>query len=159
LATVDYVVTQGSRRYITINICSILYATDKVKQCRGERALLTTDWAMKRKRRIAPREIYKWKACLNIGGHMQQYGVHYWETYSPVVRWTTIRLCLVLAMINGWSTRQLNFVQAYPQAKLSTRSGSVRLFNMEDFHHNIANCLTKHHLAKIMIHRKYQKSL
>jgi hypothetical protein len=27
------------------------------------------------------REIYKWKARLNIGGHMQQYGVHYWETY------------------------------------------------------------------------------
>jgi Reverse transcriptase (RNA-dependent DNA polymerase) len=82
--------------------------------------VLPAVWAMKRKRRIATREVYKWKARLNIGGHMQQYGVHYWETYSPVVRWTTIRLCLVLAMVNGWSTRQLDFVQAYPQAKIST---------------------------------------
>jgi Reverse transcriptase (RNA-dependent DNA polymerase) len=75
---------------------------------------------MKRKRRIATREIYKWKARLNIGGHMQKYGVHFWETYSPVVRWTTIRLCLALALLGGWSTRQLDFVQAYPQAKVST---------------------------------------
>jgi Reverse transcriptase (RNA-dependent DNA polymerase) len=82
--------------------------------------VLPTVWAMKRKRRIATREIYKWKARLNIGGHMQKYGVHYWETYSPVVRWTTIRLTLVLALLNGWSTRQLDFVQAYPQAKVST---------------------------------------
>jgi hypothetical protein len=49
-----------------------------------------------------------------------EYGVHFQETYSPVVRWTTIRLCLVLSLIFGWSTRQLDFVQAYPQAKAST---------------------------------------
>jgi hypothetical protein len=47
--------------------------------------VLPAVWAMKRKRRIATREIYKWKARLNIGGHMQQHGIHYWETYSPVV--------------------------------------------------------------------------
>jgi Reverse transcriptase (RNA-dependent DNA polymerase) len=82
--------------------------------------VLPAVWAMKRKRRIATREIYKWKAQLNIGGHKQEYGVHYWETYSPVVRWTTIRLCLVQALLKGWSTRQLDFVQAYPQAKVST---------------------------------------
>jgi Reverse transcriptase (RNA-dependent DNA polymerase) len=68
--------------------------------------VLPAVWAMKRKRRFATREIYKWKARLNIGGHMQQYGVHYWETYSPVVQWTTIHLCLVLAMINRWPTGQ-----------------------------------------------------
>jgi hypothetical protein len=84
--------------------------------------VLPAVWSMKRKRRIATREIYKWKARLNVGGHMQKYGVHYWETYSPVVRWTTIRLCLVLSLVFGWSTRQLDFVQAYPQAKVSTEN-------------------------------------
>jgi Reverse transcriptase (RNA-dependent DNA polymerase) len=79
--------------------------------------VLPAVWAMKRKRGIAMREIYKWKARLNIGGHMQKYGVHFWETYSLVVWWTTIRLCLVLALLGGWSTHQLDFVQAYPQAK------------------------------------------
>jgi hypothetical protein len=82
--------------------------------------VLPSVWAMKRKRRIDTREIYKWKARLNIGGHMMEHGVHFHETYSPVVRWTTIRLCLVLSLIFGWSTRQLDFVQAYPQAKAST---------------------------------------
>jgi Reverse transcriptase (RNA-dependent DNA polymerase) len=84
--------------------------------------VLPSVWGMKRKRRIATREVYKWKARLNVRGHMQKYGVHYWETYSPIVRWTTIRLCLVLALVHGWSTRQLDFVQAYPQAKVSTEN-------------------------------------
>ena len=82
--------------------------------------ILPAVWAMKRKRKIATREVYKWKARLNLGGHKQEYGVHYWETYSPVVRWTSIRLLMVLALINGWSTRQIDFVLAYPQARIST---------------------------------------
>jgi Reverse transcriptase (RNA-dependent DNA polymerase) len=75
---------------------------------------------MKRKRRIETRKVYKHKARLNIGGHKQEYGVHYHETYSPVVRWTSIRLMLILSIIQGWSTRQLDFVMAYPQADIST---------------------------------------
>jgi hypothetical protein len=82
--------------------------------------ILPVVWAMRRKRRIATREIYKYKARLNIGGHKQEYGVHYWETYSPVVRWTSIRLMLILSLIFGWSTRQVDFVLAYPQADIST---------------------------------------
>ena len=74
-------------------------------------------WAMKRKRRIDTREVYKWKARLNIHGGKQEYGVHYWETYAPaVVQWTSIRMCLVLSVLQGWHTRQLDFVLAYPQA-------------------------------------------
>ena len=42
-------------------------------------------WAMKRKRSIATREIYKWKSRLNVHGGKQEYGVYYWERCSPVV--------------------------------------------------------------------------
>jgi Reverse transcriptase (RNA-dependent DNA polymerase) len=52
--------------------------------------VLPAMWAMKHKRCITMRKVYKWKARLNIRGHMQKYSVHFWETYSPVVRWTTI---------------------------------------------------------------------
>ena len=31
------------------------------------------------------REINKWKAWLNVHGGQQDYGMHYWETYTPVV--------------------------------------------------------------------------
>jgi hypothetical protein len=43
-------------------------------------SILPAVWAMKRKRRIATREIYKWKARLNIDGSKQIKGVNYWET-------------------------------------------------------------------------------
>jgi hypothetical protein len=71
---------------------------------------------MKRKRRIATREVYKWKARLNIDGSKQEEGINYWETISPVASWSTIRLMLVLILIKGWETRQIDFVLAYTQA-------------------------------------------
>jgi hypothetical protein len=51
--------------------------------------ILPAVWSLKRKRRIATREIYKWKARINIDGSKQVHGVHYDETYSPVVAWPT----------------------------------------------------------------------
>ena len=67
--------------------------------------VLPAVWAMKRKRRVATGEIYKHKARLNFGGHKQEKFVNFWQTYSPVVGWTTIRFFLILALINGWHTR------------------------------------------------------
>jgi hypothetical protein len=61
--------------------------------------ILPSVWAFRRKRRIDTREVYKYKACLNIHGGMQKHGVNYWETYSPVVNWFSIRLCLPLALL------------------------------------------------------------
>jgi hypothetical protein len=52
--------------------------------------VLPAVWAFKRKRRIDTREVYKYKARLNIHGGMQKHGVNYWETYSPVVNWFSI---------------------------------------------------------------------
>jgi Reverse transcriptase (RNA-dependent DNA polymerase) len=75
---------------------------------------------MKRKRQIESCKVYKHKARLNLGGHKQEYRVHYHETYSPVVRWTSIRLMLILSIICRWSTQQFDFVMAYPQADIST---------------------------------------
>jgi hypothetical protein len=80
--------------------------------------ILPAVWAMRRKRRITTGEVYKWKARLNIHGGKQEYGVNYWETYAPVISWTTIRLYLVLAILNKRATRQIDFVLAYPQAEV-----------------------------------------
>ena len=73
-------------------------------------------WAMKRKRRIATREVYKWKARLNIDGSKQEKGVNYWETFSPVASWAAIRLVLINSIMQNWETRQVDFVLAYTQA-------------------------------------------
>ena len=73
---------------------------------------------MKRKRRILTREVYKWKARLTVHGGQQEYGINYWETYAPVVQWTSIHLFLINALLNSWYQRQLDFILAYPQAPI-----------------------------------------
>ena len=78
--------------------------------------LIDMVWSMRRKRRINTQEVYKWKARLNVHGGQQEHGVHYWDTYAPVVTWQTVRLFLVLSLLLGWQSRQLDFVMAYPQA-------------------------------------------
>ena len=78
--------------------------------------LLDMVWSMRRKRRIKTQEMYKWKARLNVHGGQQDHGVHYWVTYAPVVTWHTVRFFLILSLILGWQSRQLDFVMAYPQA-------------------------------------------
>ena len=78
--------------------------------------LMDMVWSMRRKRRIKTQEVYKWKARLNVHGGQQEHGVHYWDTYAPVVTWQTVRFFLILSILLGWQSRQLDFVMAYPQA-------------------------------------------
>jgi hypothetical protein len=80
--------------------------------------VLPSVWAFRRKRRIATQEVYKWKARLNLHGGRQTKDVNYWETYSPVVGWSTIRMFLIIMLINQWSSRQVDFVLAFPQADI-----------------------------------------
>ena len=82
--------------------------------------VLPAVWSMKRKRRMLTREVYKWKSRLNVGGHKQEIGINYWETYTPVVAWASIRLLLIISMLAKWHTVQVDFVMAYPQADIET---------------------------------------
>ena len=68
--------------------------------------VLDSVWVMKRKRDIKTHQVYKHKARLNIHGGQQEYGVHFTETYSPVVSWFSVRLLLIIAKLNNWHTRQ-----------------------------------------------------
>ena len=60
---------------------------------------------MKRKRRIATREVYKHKAGLNIDGSQQVKGVNFRQSFAPVATWGTIRLILIMALMRIWQTR------------------------------------------------------
>ena len=76
-------------------------------------------WSMKRKRDPVG-NIVKWKARLCAGGHRSIEFVDYWNTYSPVVSWQTIRLIFTLAIINNWHIHSIDFVMAFPQADIKT---------------------------------------
>jgi Reverse transcriptase (RNA-dependent DNA polymerase) len=40
--------------------------------------------------------------------------------YSPVATWAAIRLIMNMAALHGWTTKQLDFVLAFPQASVET---------------------------------------
>jgi len=78
--------------------------------------ILPAVWQMKHKCRIQTQEVYKWKAHLNIDGSHQVKGWDYWDTYTPVATWGSICLILAKAIIQGWHSKQIDFVMAYTQA-------------------------------------------
>ena len=80
--------------------------------------ILPSVWAMKRKRKVLTGEVYKHKARLNLDGSKQLEGLDYDQTYSPTASWPAIRLQLVLTLVHDWYTKQIDFVQAFPQAPI-----------------------------------------
>ena len=74
-------------------------------------------WSFKRKR-LPDGQISKYKARLCAHGGMQSWGVDYWETYAPVVNWMSVRFILTIAKIHKLDTKVIDFVLAFPQAKL-----------------------------------------
>ena len=71
-----------------------------------------------RQKQLPDGSMSKYKAQLCTHGGMQRWGENYWETYAPVVNWISIRVLLILSLIFDLKTRSLDFVLAFPQAKL-----------------------------------------
>lgn len=63
--------------------------------------------------------IQKHKARLVALGFHQRPGFDYNETFSPVIKPANVRLILSLAVMNGWSLRQLDINDAFLQGTLS----------------------------------------
>ena len=74
-------------------------------------------WDFKRKR-FPDGSINKHKARLYAHGGMQQYGVNYWENYSPTVNWISVRFLMIVAQVLELDTQEIDFVLASPQAEL-----------------------------------------
>jgi hypothetical protein len=76
------------------------------------RNLIDCKWVFKVKYN-ADGSIDMLKARLVAKGFKQQYGIYYDDTFSPVVKHSTIRLMLSLAVSHKWSLRQLDVQNAF----------------------------------------------
>ncbi|CAL9022062.1 unnamed protein product, partial [Prunus brigantina] len=74
-------------------------------------------WIFKIKKN-ADGTISRYKARLVAEGFSQEYGLDYEETFSPVVRHTTVRLILGLAVNFQWELRQLDVKNAFLHGEL-----------------------------------------
>ena len=74
--------------------------------------MVTCKWVYKLKRHVDG-FITRYKARLVARGYLQQYGLDYDETFSPVVKLAIVRLLLALTVNNGWELRQLDMSNAF----------------------------------------------
>jgi len=77
--------------------------------------VLPSTWAFRIKR-FPDGAIRKFKARFCARGDRQIHGVDFFETFAPVVSWTTVRLLLILSLELGLATKQVDYTAAFVHA-------------------------------------------
>jgi histone deacetylase 1/2 len=79
--------------------------------------VLQGTWAFVRKRYPDGR-IRKLKARFCVRGDQQVEGIDYFDSYAPVVQWSTVRIILIMTIVFGLATRQIDYNNAFAQSDL-----------------------------------------
>jgi hypothetical protein len=87
---------------------------DEVPITDAKTKIIPGTWVFRRKR-TPDGEIRKYKARYCCRGDLEEGD---FETYAPVVAWSSVRLFLVLSMTLGWTTCSIDFSNAFVQARL-----------------------------------------
>ena len=92
-------------------------AWDQVPRDSVTQKIVKTTWAFKVKR-FPSGLVRKLKARFCVRGDTQTEGVDYFESFAPVVSWTTVRLLLILSIMLDLKTSQVDYVAAFCQAPI-----------------------------------------
>ena len=79
--------------------------------------VLPCKWAFKLKR-FPDGSVNKFKARFCVRGDRQVEGIDFWETWSPVGQWSTVRTMMVLLTKLGSCTAQADITAAFVHAEL-----------------------------------------
>jgi hypothetical protein len=82
-----------------------------------EKRIVGIQWVFKRKR-FPDGSIRKLKARLVVRGDQQVQGIDYFDTYAPVVSWSTVRTLLTMSCVLGLESKQIDYTLAFCQADL-----------------------------------------
>ena len=85
----------------------------------AQKSVLPSTWTFKRKR-FPDGRIRKYKARFCVRGDKQVIGVDVFDTYAPVVQWSSVRLCFILSTILKLASRQVDYTNAFVQAYVKT---------------------------------------
>ena len=98
------------------------------------RKILGSTWVFKRKR-YPDGSVKKLKARLVARGDQQIEGVDYFDSFSPVVQWSTIRLLLIMSIMLGLETVQVDYTLAFVQAPAENNTfvEMPRMFEVEGY--------------------------
>ncbi|KAD3640419.1 hypothetical protein E3N88_29642 [Mikania micrantha] len=99
-------------------------------------------WIFKHKTNSAG-VLERYKARLVCDGRSQQVGVDCGETFSPVVKPTTIRVVLSIALANSWPIHQLDVKNAFLHGNLSETVYMHQPMGFRDTQHPNHVCLLK----------------
>ncbi|KAG8485182.1 hypothetical protein CXB51_021375 [Gossypium anomalum] len=75
-------------------------------------------WVFKLKHKLDG-TIARYKGHLVVKGHLQEPGIDFQDTFSPIVKPTTIRVFLTLAVKFGWQLRRVDINNAFLNGDLS----------------------------------------
>lgn len=78
----------------------------------SDKKVIGCKWVFKIKRN-SDGSVARYKARLVAQGFHQQADLDYTETFSPVVKPTTIRVLFTLGLANGWCLRQVDINNAF----------------------------------------------
>lgn len=104
-----------------------------------DRKAINCKWVFKTKRG-ADGHIIRYKARLVIKGYAQTQGIDYEETYSPVVRYTSLRYLMSLAVQYDLDIEHLDFVTAFLQGELDEE---IYMVQPKEFAQNSKVCRLK----------------
>jgi Reverse transcriptase (RNA-dependent DNA polymerase) len=93
------------------------WRTIKRSEVPKDAKILPSTWVLRLKRYPDGRP-RKYKARFCVRGDRQVEGEDYDEKYSPVISWPNVRLMLSLSVSQNWYTRQVDFSNAFVQARL-----------------------------------------